>query len=119
MTTRRLAPLADAAVLAVFVLLGRAEHDSGSSLIGYVATLAPFIIGLAIAWLAVAEVRAQPLAGRSGLIVWACAVLIGLAVRRVVFGDGIALAFIIVAAAFTGLGLNGWRAIVRRIPTID
>lgn len=116
---RRLAPLADAAVLAVFVLLGRAEHDSGSSLTGYITTLAPFIIGLAIAWLAVEEVRAQPLAARSGLIVWACALLIGLALRRVVFGDGIALAFIIVAAAFTGFGLNGWRAVIRRIPAID
>lgn len=116
---RRLAPLADTAVLAAFVLLGRAEHDSGSSLAGYITTLAPFIIGLVIAWLAVGEVRSQPLAVRSGLIVWACALLIGLVLRRVVFGDGIALAFIIVAAAFTGFGLNGWRAVVRRVPAVD
>jgi len=107
--------LADLAVLIVFVLVGRAEHDSGSEFVGYLATLAPFALALTLAWAATPTIRRKPFAARIGATVWAVTLVGGMALRRLVFGDGIALAFIIVAAAFTALGIIGWRAVTERI----
>ena len=107
----------DLIVIAVFVLLGRSEHDSGSSVTGYVNTLAPFALGLVIAWTIVIATQRRPTRVPTGIIVWLVTVVAGIALRRVVFGDGIAIAFIIVATAFTALGFIGWRAIAQRIPS--
>lgn len=112
---RRFAPALDLAVIVVFVVLGRAEHDStavegGSALDGLVTTLAPFAIALGAAW-AHPSIRRAPLAVRSGAVVWIVTLVGGLALRSLVVGDGIAPAFIAVAAGFTALGLIGWRAV--------
>lgn len=114
---RRLAPVIDLAVIIVFVVLGRAEHDStaaegGSALTGLATTLAPFAVALGAAW-AQPSIRRAPLAVRSGLIVWVVTLAGGLALRSLVVGDGIAPAFIAVAAGFTALGIIGWRSIAR------
>ena len=112
---RRLAPAFDLAVVVVFIVLGRAEHDStaaegGSALTALVTTLAPFAIALGAAW-AQPSIRRAPLTLRSGALIWAATLVGGLALRSLVFGDGIAPAFIAVAAGFTALGIIGWRAI--------
>lgn len=106
----------DLAVLAVFVLLGRAEHDSGSSVAGYFSTLAPFAIALVGAWFVLMASKRNPILASSGASIWVITLVAGMTLRRIVFGDGIALPFIIVAAAFTALGIIGWRAIATRIP---
>lgn len=116
MSRTAIAYLADLAVIAVFVLIGRAEHDSGSEFIGYLSTVAPFAIALTLVWVAGPSIRRQPFATSTGVTVWAITLVIGMALRRLVFGDGIAIAFIIVAAAFTALGIIGWRAVAERIP---
>lgn len=112
---RRFAPVLDLAVIVVFVVLGRTEHDStavedGSAITGLVTTLAPFAIALGAAW-AHPSVRRAPLAVRSGVVIWMVSLVGGLALRSLVVGDGIAPAFIVVAAGFTALGLIGWRSI--------
>lgn len=112
---RRVAPAFDLAVVVVFIVLGRAEHDStaaegGSALTALVTTLAPFAIALGAAW-AQPSIRRAPLTLRSGALIWAATLVGGLALRSLVFGDGIAPAFIAVAAGFTALGIIGWRAI--------
>jgi hypothetical protein len=112
---RRLAAAFDLAVVVVFIVLGRAEHDStaaegGSALTALVTTLAPFAIALGAAW-AQPSIRRAPLTLRSGALIWAATLVGGLALRALVFGDGIAPAFIAVAAGFTALGIIGWRAI--------
>ncbi|MEY2975611.1 MAG: hypothetical protein RIR49_2031 [Actinomycetota bacterium] len=119
MTRARFAPALDLAVLAAFIVLGRSEHDStaaegGSAIGGFVSTLAPFAIALGIAW-AVPATRRDPLGSRGGLIVWLITLVGGLALRRALFGDGIAPAFIAVAAGFTLLGLVGWRTVAARL----
>jgi len=48
----------------------------------------------------------------SGLVVWLCTVALGM-ILRVVSGQGTAVAFIIVAVAFLGLFLLGWRVLAR------
>ena len=113
-----LAPALDLLVLAVFVLLGRSEHDStsvegGSAVRGFLTTLAPFAIALTAAW-ALPATRRSPLTVRTGLTVWATTIIVGLALRSLAFGDGIAPAFIAVATGFTALGLVGWRAVATR-----
>lgn len=114
----RSAPAIDLLVLAVFVILGRSEHDStavegGSAIGGFATTLAPFAIALGIAW-ALPAIRRTPIGVRSGVVVWMTTLVVGLALRRAMFGDGIAPAFILVAAGFTALGLIGWRAVATR-----
>lgn len=104
--------LADIAVVALFVLIGRNEHNSGSQFLDYLSTVSPFVIAIAIAWCS-PQVRRSPTSAVAGLIMWAAVILFGMTFRRVMFGDGTALPFVIVAAIFNGVLLQGWRGIAR------
>ena len=111
---QRRVPLAvglDTFAVVLFVALGRREHERGSSISGLIETAAPFLIAL------VAGVARPPhleptdrlaighrRVGRSTLGV-------GMAVRAIVFGDGTAMSFVIVAALFLALTLIGWRLV--------
>jgi Protein of unknown function (DUF3054) len=114
--TSRRAALAfgvDILAVVVFVAIGRRSHDeSGNAVLGALRVAAPFLIALAVGWL-VARAHRAPLDIRSGLIVWACTVAIGLALRRTVFDRGVAVAFIIVATITLGVLLIGWRALAK------
>lgn len=110
-----LAVLADACCVLVFVVIGRASHTQGETAGGIAATSWPFLAGLAAGWLASRAWR-RPLGLRpSGITVWLCTVAIGM-VLRVVSGQGTAAAFIVVALAFLGLFLLGWRLLARLAP---
>lgn len=102
----------DVVAVAGFVALGRSEHDDDGSSSSAFEVVAPFLIALVLGWLAMRAWR-TPLTARTGAGIWVITVVIGLLGRRVVFDDGTALAFIIVATAFLGLTLNGWRLLVR------
>ncbi len=93
-----------------FVVIGRDNHDEGLDLNGLFRTAAPFVIGAVVGW-AISKAWDKPTDIRAGLITWACAVVIGMAVRRVFYGDGIAATFIAVATVFLGATLVGWRAL--------
>lgn len=102
------AALADVGCVLVFVIIGRASHTKGETLGGVASTAWPFLAGLAAGWLAARAWR-RPLALRpTGIVVWLCTVALGM-VLRVVSGQGTAPAFILVALAFLGLFLLGWR----------
>ena len=99
----------------VFVVIGRASHTKGESLAGIASTSWPFLCGLAVGWAASRAWR-RPLALRpAGLAVWLCTVALGM-ILRVVSGQGTAVAFIVVALAFLGLFLLGWRVLARLSP---
>lgn len=102
----------DVAVVFVFVAIGRREHDEGSALRGIVTIAIPFWFGLLAGWVA-AKVWREPWAIRTGLLIWPAVVVVGMLTRRWVFGDGTAIAFVIVATCFLGLFLVGWRALAR------
>ena len=102
----------DVVSVLVFVVIGRREHDESGTLSGIVETAAPFLIGLAAAWL-VARAWRRPLTLPTGLVIWPITVLIGMIVRRTVFDDGTAPAFVIVATLFLGMCLVGWRVVAR------
>lgn len=115
--------LADVAVIAVFVLLGRNSHDEGLSPASVLTVAGPFLIAAAVSWAALllwhrsvqGEVSGPTLAPLrtvwpDGVTVWLGTVVLGLVLRRFAFGDGTAIAFVIVTTAMLGVGLVGWRA---------
>jgi hypothetical protein len=114
LTVIAVAALVDAALVLVFVALGRTSHEEGHVLSGTLGVAAPFLIALALGWIGARAWR-HPLALRTGVIVWVTTVVAGMVLRRTVFDRGTALAFIIVATLFTGLFLVGWRAVAGRV----
>ena len=107
---RRL-PLAlglDTFTVVLFVAVGRREHERDSAISGLIGTVAPFLIALALAWV-VLRAWNRPTDWRTGVGIWAITLVAGMLLRNVVFGDGTATSFVIVAAAFLALFLVGWR----------
>jgi len=105
--------LADVVAVFVFVAIGRRNHDGGVTIGGVFETAAPFVVALVVTWL-VALVWRRPLGTREGIAAWIGTVVLGMILRRFVFDEGTATAFVIVATIFVGMFLNGWRAFARR-----
>ena len=104
--------VADVAVVMLFVLIGRNEHNSGSQFVDYLSTVGPFLMAIAVAWCS-PQVRRSPASARSGLIVWGSVIILGLMFRRIIFGDGTAFPFVVVATIFNGVFLQSWRFLAR------
>jgi FtsH-binding integral membrane protein len=107
----RRAPLAaglDVASVVLFVAIGKREHEQDTAIAGLVSTAAPFLIALLVAWLVV-RVWTRPTAWTTGVMIWPITLVIGMVLRSAVWDDGTAAAFVIVATAFLGLTLVGWR----------
>jgi hypothetical protein len=106
---------ADAACLAVFILLGRASHDLSSGITWYLTVLWPFLLG----WFAAAAAnrlyaswpnRPLPLAAT-----WVAGTALALLLRALITQRATPVAFIVVAYAFIGLAAFGWRLAVRGV----
>ena len=67
---------------------------------------------IAVGWL-IARAWKSPTSTTTGMVIWPTTIVVGMLLRRFAFDDGTALAFIIVATAFTGVFLVGWRALYR------
>lgn len=105
------AGLLDVCCVLVFVAIGRATHEEAASLTGYVATVWPFLVALGAGW-AAGRVRRRPeVPLPAGVVVWASTVAGGMGLRAL-SGEGTALPFVIVATAFLGLTLLGWRLVL-------
>jgi Protein of unknown function (DUF3054) len=104
----RLAAVLDLCCVLAFVIIGRASHAHGESLGGITSTAWPFLAGLALGWLAVRAWRRPVALAPSGVGAWLGAAGLGMALR-VAAGQGTAVAFVLVALAFLGLFLLGWR----------
>ena len=106
MRSARLAVVLDVCCVLVFVIIGRASHGEG--LAGIASTAWPFLAGLAFGWLAGRTWRQPFRLWPAGVGAWLGAVILGM-LLRVVSGQGTAPAFVVVALAFLGLFLLGWR----------
>ena len=107
----RRTPLAaglDTFAVVLFVSIGRREHERDSAISGLINTAAPFLIALAIAWLAL-RVWKRPTEVRTGMAIWAVVVTVGMLLRHFLFDDGTAASFVIVATVFLGCFIAGWR----------
>jgi len=105
-----LAAALDTAVVVSFIAIGRRNHDEDEAISGIVETAAPFLIALAIAWV-IWRVWLQPDAVMTGVRVWLTTLGLGMLLRNLVFDDGTAASFVIVASIFLGTFFVGWRAI--------
>jgi Protein of unknown function (DUF3054) len=107
-----LAAVADCCCVLMFVIIGRNAHTHGESLSGIASTAWPFLAGLAGGWLGTRAWRRPAAIVPAGIGAWLGTVALGM-VLRVVAGQGTAVAFILVALAFLGLFLLGWRLAAR------
>ncbi|HEY0936425.1 MAG TPA: DUF3054 domain-containing protein [Trebonia sp.] len=115
MRSARIAAVLDLGCVLLFVAIGRASHTKGESLAGIASTAWPFLVGLGAGWIAARAWRRPLAVAPAGLTVWLGTVALGM-VLRVVSGQGTAVAFIVVALAFLGLFLLGWRLLARLAP---
>ena len=98
----------DAALLLLFVMIGRASHGEG--LWGVLGTWWPFLVGLIVAWLVLRVWRTPLQIVWTGLGVWLITVTVGL-LLRVVSGQGVQFSFVVVTFLVVGVFLVCWRAI--------
>ncbi|SEI04750.1 MULTISPECIES: DUF3054 domain-containing protein [unclassified Leifsonia] len=113
MKPRRTALIAfviDAALVTVFVLIGRRSHGEADNVGGIVGTLWPFLVALVVGWLVTWAWR-RPLAiVWAGVPVWLMTVALGMLLRTSA-GQGVQPTFIAVAAVVLGVFLVGWRLV--------
>ena len=106
----------DLCFVLAFVIIGRARHDAagGESVGGIASTAWPFLAGLFLGWLGTRAWRRPAALAPSGVGAWLGAAGLGM-VLRVAAGQGTAVAFVLVALAFLGLFLLGWRVVARLV----
>ena len=115
--TSLLALVLDAVLIVVFAAIGRATHDGdvlGPAGAGLVTTAWPFLVGMLLGW-AVSRGWRRPFAPlRTGLPVWAVTLVVGMVLRGL-SGQGVQVAFVIVAGITLLLFLVGWRGVAALI----
>lgn len=104
----------DVFVIVLFAAAGRRTHDQGAALTSVLNTAAPFLIGLAIAWLLVRAWR-RPTAVLVGVAIWPLTVLAGMILRRALWDRGTAASFVLVTTVFVGACLVGWRLVLATV----
>ena len=101
---------ADAVCILAFCALGRLSHEKGLTVTGIAQTAWPFLLGAGAGWLVCLRWR-RPLAVLpTGVTVWLGTIVLGMALRAA-SSQGVALSFLLVAAAVTAMLLLGWRVL--------
>lgn len=100
----------DVVLVGAFVALGRRNHDEAVDASGVAGTAAPFLIALIVGWMAL-RIWRDPSHPYRAVGLWAITLGVGMVLRRLVFDDGTATAFVIVAAVALAMLLIGWRAL--------
>ena len=114
--TAAIAFAADALLVLVFVLIGRASHDE-NPVLGALVTYWPFAVGLVVGWLVSRGWKAPLALLRTAVPVWICTVAIGMLLRALSF-QGIQFSFVIVTTVVLAVFLVGWRALARLVRRI-
>ena len=98
----------------LFVAVGRRNHNEVVGISGVVEVALPFLIALISGWLVTRAWR-SPQALSTGVVIWQITVVLGLALRNLLFDQGTATPFIIVATLVLGTLIFGRRLIFRVI----
>ena len=107
---RRFAFWLDLGVVLLLAAGGRRSHDLDGSVLGVLETAWPFLVGLAVGWIAVArQAQVRRTWWLDGTVETVSTVVIGMLLRLGV-GQGAAPAFVLVATAVLTAGMLGWRA---------
>jgi hypothetical protein len=99
----------DLVCVVVFCTIGRRSHAEGLTVTGIAETAWPFLAGTAVGWLLARAWRRPAALVPTGVVVWLCTVVVGMALRKLT-GAGVAPSFIVVASLSTAVLLLGWRA---------
>ena len=102
----------DLVAVLVFCAVGRASHQEEATFAGYLMTVWPFALALAVATaivLATRRLRPENLA--AGGIVWIVTVALGM-ILRAASGQGTALPFVIVATITLAVFFSVWRLVI-------
>ncbi|HEV7624103.1 MAG TPA: DUF3054 domain-containing protein [Amnibacterium sp.] len=105
------AAVVDVALVLVFVAVGRSSHGEQLSPGGFLITFWPFLVGLAVGWAAARAWRRPMSIGHTGLVVWVVTVVVGM-LLRLLSGQGVQFAFVVVASIVLGAFLVGWRVLL-------
>ena len=108
MAVRNVWVVIDFVIILLFVGIGRSTHDHGLSLAGLTSTTWPFAVGWLLATVIIIATGKSGKSVAGGRLVWLTTVAVGM-LLRVVAGQGIALAFVVVALGFLGIAMLGWR----------
>ncbi|MCI1749386.1 MAG: DUF3054 domain-containing protein [Acidipropionibacterium sp.] len=106
----RLTVVMDILAVLIFAIIGRLAHQETLNPGGLMRTVVPFLAGLVVGWIIVVVGRLPAAEWRAGLVVWACTLVLGMAMRHFTH-QGVVLSFVIVAAIFLALFLIGWRVV--------
>ncbi len=101
--------LIDGLAVSAFAVIGRLSHGELTDVSGSWHTAWPFLAGAAVGTI-ISRAWRRPASLSSGVVIWACTVIIGM-VLRVLSGGTIAVSFVVVTAATLALLLLGWRAL--------
>jgi hypothetical protein len=107
---RAVAGALDATCIFLFVAIGRASQAHGLTIAGMASTSWPFLFGAGAGWVYGRVWRRPGEPAPTGTIIWVTCVGVGMA-ARMVWGQGTAFAFVLVALAFLGAEVLGWRFI--------
>ena len=107
---RRAIVLLDVCCVLAFAVIGRASHGEAGSIAGLARTAWPFLAGFAVGLVLTRAWRRPAAIVPAGLGAWLGTAGIGMTLRAI-SGQGTAPAFIVVALAFLGLSMLGWRAV--------
>jgi hypothetical protein len=97
----------------VFVALGRESHDLTSGITWYLTVLWPFLLGWFAAAAALRLYASWPNRWTALAATWVAGTAIALVLRSLITGRASPPAFIIVAYAFIGVTVLGWRLALR------
>jgi peptidoglycan/LPS O-acetylase OafA/YrhL len=101
--------MADVVAAVAFAALGRRSHSEGLTAVGVLETAWPFLVGVAVGWVATrAWTRPADLLP-VGAAVWVGALVVGMLLRRLT-GEGTAWPFVVVASVVLAALFLGWRA---------
>lgn len=89
-------------------MIGHASHQEALSLAGIAKTAWPFLVGLALAWVAMAYLHTRVTKLAAGVLVWLLTWGVGI-VLRLVTKVGAPVPFLIVSALALAVLLIGWR----------
>jgi hypothetical protein len=107
----------DAACVLGFAAAGRSTHAEDGGLVGALGTAWPFLVACALGWLVARAWRRPARVWPTGVLVWALTWAGGLGLRGLA-GEGLAPAFVAVAAVVLAVLLVGWRGLATTVSSV-
>ena len=105
----------DTLAIAVFALLARIAHQTDEmplNFTGWLSTLWPFLVGVALAWVIV-TLAGKAEGARNGVFIWLITAATGLIIWGIKNQQLPHWSFVVVASVMSALLMLGWRGIGR------